>query len=203
MYRPNAFAVDDAAILREVLRNRVFVTLASVRDGVARFAYAPVIVDPQGVRFHLAIRNPMALLEDGARVSLSCIAADAYVSPDWYRTIVTVPTWNYIAVEGEGTVRRLSHDELRELLVELAAQEEEKLAPKPPWTMDKVPVERNTALMNAIVGFALSFERLEGKFKLSQDKNPEDIEGVIAALETRHDAASLAVANAMRNPATG
>jgi transcriptional regulator len=198
MYRPNAFAVDDPAVLREVLRRRAFVTLAQARDGAVRFAYAPVVVDEGGVRFHLAIRNPMASIEDGARLSLSCVAADTYVSPGWYRTIVTVPTWNYVAVEGEGAVRRLGRDELRVLLEELSAQEEARLLPKPPWTMDKVPEPRTEALLNAIAGFALTFERLEGKFKLSQDKNPEDAEGVVAGLELRGDAASLAVAKAMR-----
>jgi len=199
MYRPHAFAVDDVAVLQEVLRRRVFVTFAALQDSALRFAYAPIIVDPDGVRFHLAMRNPLASLEDRARVSLSALAADAYVSPDWYRTIVTVPTWNYIAVEGEGVVRRLSREELRTLLADLSAQEEQKLAPKPPWTMDKVSPERTEAMMNVIQGFALSFERLEGKFKLSQDKLPEDRQGVINGLEARGDAASLAVVRAMRD----
>ncbi len=198
MYRPHVFAVDDVAVLQEALRRRAFVTFAALQDGALRFAYAPVVVDSDGVRFHLAMRNPLASLEDGARVSLSALAADAYVSPDWYRTIVTVPTWNYIAVEGEGTVRRLPREELRTLLADLSAQEERKLAPKPPWTVDKVPPERNEAMMNVIQGFALSFELLDGKFKLSQDKPDEDVQGVIEGLELRGDAASLAVAGEMR-----
>lgn len=198
MYRPRAYAVDDAAVLREVLRRRVFVTLAAILDGRLCFAYAPLVMDEGGVRFHLAAANPMAAMADGARVSISCIAADAYVSPDWYRSVVTVPTWNYVAVEGEGRVRRLARDELRALVIELSAQEEEKLVPKAPWTIDKVPAERSDALLSAIVGFALAFERLEGKFKLSQDKRPEDVAGAIAGLEARGDAASLAVARAMR-----
>jgi transcriptional regulator len=198
MYRPHAFALDDAGVLREVLRRRVFVTLATVKDGEILFAYAPVLVEAGGIRFHLAIRNPMASMEDGMRVSLSCLAADAYVSPDWYTTIVTVPTWNYIAVEGEGAVRRLPREELRTLLADLSAQEEQKLAPKPPWTMDKVAPERTEAMLNAIVGFEMKFDRLEGKFKLSQDKPDEDVQGVIEGLEARGDAMSLAVAGEMR-----
>ncbi|HWA92311.1 MAG TPA: FMN-binding negative transcriptional regulator [Rhizomicrobium sp.] len=198
MYRPNAFAVDDPSVLREALRKRVFVTLAAVQDGALRFAYAPVMVGEGGVRFHLAIRNPLAALEDGMRVSLSCVAADAYVSPDWYRTMVTVPTWNYIAVEAEGPVRRLSQDELRALVIDLSAQEEAGLAPKPPWLIDKVPAPRIEAMLNAIVGFEMSFGRFEGKLKLSQDKPDDDVQGVIEGLEARGDPASLAVARAMR-----
>jgi len=197
MYRPRAFAIDDAGVLRDVLRRRVFATLAAAIEGRVAFAYAPLVVDEAGVRFHLARANPLAALAGGARVSLSAIAADAYVSPDWYRTTVTVPTWNYIAVEGEGPVRRLSAEELRALVVEVSAQEEAKLAPKPQWKLDKVPEARVDALLGGIVGFSMAFDRFEGKFKLSQDKSPEDIAGVIEALEARGDAASLAVAEAM------
>jgi transcriptional regulator len=206
MYRPSAFAVDDIAILQDVMRSRVLAMVAAVRDGAVQFAYAPVIVDAGngpcgGIRFHLARGNPLAALEDGARISISIMAGDTYVSPDWYRMIVTVPTWNYIAVEGDGAVRRASREELRQLVIDLSAQEEEKLLPKKPWLIDKVPPERTEALLNGIVGFSLSFERLQGKFKLSQDKSSDDIEGVIAGLEARGDAASLAVANAMRKVA--
>jgi transcriptional regulator len=204
MYRPSAFAVDDVEVLHGVIRRRVLVTIAASRNGEVRFAYAPVIVDEGqgplgGIRFHLAIGNPLAKLEDGARVSIGVMAADAYVSPDWYRKIVTVPTWNYIAVEGEGAVRRTSREDLRKLVVDLSAQEEEKLMPKAPWQIDKVPPQRVEALLNGIVGFSLAFERLQGKFKLSQDKSADDVAGVIAGLEARGDAASLAVAKEMRN----
>jgi transcriptional regulator len=199
MYRPRAFAIDDAAVIREVLRRRAFVTLAAVHDGEVAFAYAPVVVDEDGVRFHLASGNPLAALKDGARVSLSCIAGDAYVSPDWYETTGRVPTWNYIAVEGRGIVRRLDAGDLRRLLIELSASEEHKLLPKRPWTIDKVPEEKMGALMNAITGFSLRFEMLEGKFKLSQNVTPQDAEGVIHGLTRRGDAASLAIAQAMRH----
>jgi transcriptional regulator len=203
MYRPGAFAIDDIPVLHDVIRQRVFATIAAIVDGAVTFAYAPVILDASngargGIRYHLAIGNGLAKLEDGARVWISTAGPDAYVSPDWYKNLVTVPTWNYIAVEGEGVVHRTSRRELRQLVVDLSAQEEAKLLPKQPWLIDKVPPERAEALLNGIVGFSLSFERLEGKFKLSQDKKSEDFAGVIAGLEARGDAASMAVAAAMR-----
>ncbi len=185
MYRPSAFAVDDAAVLHAVLRERVFATVAASREGSVQFAHAPVLVDADngprgGIRFHLARGNPLAALEDGARVSISVVGADAYVSPDWYREIVTVPTWNYVAVEGEGPLQRLSREDLRKLVIDLSAQEEEKLAPKTPWLIGKVPPERTEALLNGIVGFSLAFERLQGKLKLSQDKKEVDFAGALA-----------------------
>ncbi|HEX3674307.1 MAG TPA: FMN-binding negative transcriptional regulator [Rhizomicrobium sp.] len=204
MYRPSAFAVDDAAVLHAVLRERVFATVAASREGAVQFAYAPVVVDAQngqlgGIRFHLALGNPLVALADGARVSISVMGADAYISPDWYREIVTVPTWNYMVVEGEGALRRLSREDLRKLVIDLSAQEEEKLVPKTPWLIGKVPPERTEALLNGIVGFSLAFERLQGKLKLSQDKKPVDFAGVLAGLEARGDPASLAVAAAMKD----
>ena len=200
MYRPRAFAVDDRPALHEVIRNRVFATFALVHEGRVQFAYAPVVVDADAneIRFHLAKANPVAALADGARVAVSFAGPDAYVSPDWYETGGLVPTWNYIAVEGEGIARTLTRDELLALLGDLSAQEEKTLFPKTPWTLEKLGATRIDALLHAIEGFALGFERLEGKFKLSQDKKPADFERVIAALEASGDAASRAVASAMR-----
>jgi transcriptional regulator len=205
MYRPPLFAVDDMAVLQNVIRRRVFATVAAVSQCGMCFAYAPVVFDSIGnkgtIRFHLARGNAMTGLADGARVAFSFIAADAYVSPDWYRTIATVPTWNYIAVEAEGVLRHTTPAELRQLVVDLSAQEEARLLPKPPWTLDKMPEERVAMLLNGIVGFAVELDRLEGKFKLSQDKKPEDVAGVITGLNARGDDANLFVAAAMDNVA--
>jgi len=207
MYRPAKFAVDDAATLHRVIRSHPFATIARSTNDSVEFAYAPVVIDsdkgPLGaVRFHLARANPLSELPDGAALSFSMIAGDAYVSPDWYETQGRVPTWNYMAVEGRGTVERLNGDGLRRLLIDLTAVEETKLLPKTPWTIDKVPEEKMGALMNAIVGFSLHFETLEGKFKLSQNVTPEDAEGVIRGMEQRGDPASLEIAAAMRRTRT-
>lgn len=201
MYRPPAYAIDDVKVLHHVMRERVFATIAAIVGGRVQLAYAPVAVDtnppPLGsVRFHLARGNPLAEL-DGEELRLSFLAADAYVSPDWYETRGFVPTWNYIAVEAGGSARRLDEAALRNLLSDLSASAENRLRPKPPWTADKVSHERIARLLSGIRGFAVPIESLEGKFKLSQDKAPGDIAGVIAGLDRRGDPASRAVARAM------
>ncbi len=199
MYRPPAFAVDDKGALLAFLREHPFAMLAAVVDGKVQLAYAPVVTGDDGTaRFHLARVNPMAALADGAPVRLSFLGAHAYVSPDWYRTEGMVPTWNYSAVEGEGAVRRLDAAALRRLLADLSAAEEVHLLPKTPWTVDKVPAAKMATLMNAIVGFSLRLETLEGKFKLSQNIKPEDFAGAVQGLDARGDAANAAVAKAMR-----
>lgn len=198
MYRPAAFAVDDQAALVSFIRAHPFATIALARDGAVQLAYAPVVVDGHGVRFHLAASNPVAQAAAGARLKLSFMGAHAYISPDWYETRTMVPTWNYSAVEGEGVVERLDGEALMSLLVDLSAAEETQLAPKKPWTIDKVPDERMAVLRKAIIGFALRFQTLEGKFKLSQNVKLENFEGAVRGLEARGDAASMAVAAGMR-----
>jgi transcriptional regulator len=199
MYRPAAFAIDDKDTLHAFIRAHPFATIAAIIGGSVQFAYAPVVIDASGgARFHLARNNPLAGLDDGAGLRLSFLGADAYVSPDWYVSAGMVPTWNYSAVEGEGAVRRLDEAGLRTLLIDLSAAEEAKLLPKKPWTIDKVPDAKLATLMNAIVGFAVRLEVLEGKFKLSQNVKPEDFDGALRGLEARSDAGSAAVAGMMR-----
>jgi transcriptional regulator len=203
MYRPAAFAVDDVQALHAVMRERAFATLARVRGNNVEFAYAPIVLDaaagPNGtIRFHLASNNPIVDGADGAQFRISFLGPDAYISPDWYETAGIVPTWNYIAVEGQGVARKLNSDALRQLLADVSASQEAKLFPKKPWTIDKVPEQKMSMLMNAIVGFEIRLESLAGKFKLSQNLKPADFDGAVRGLEARADAVSRAVAAAMR-----
>jgi transcriptional regulator len=201
MYRPRAFAVDDPAVLHDFIRAHPFATIAMAQEGSVLLAYAPVVLEGDAVRFHLAAANPMAGLADGAQLKLSFMGPHAYISPDWYETAGMVPTWNYSAVEGEGIARRLAGDDVAKLLIDLSAVEEAHLAPKTPWTIEKVPREKMGRLLAAIVGFSLTFASLEGKFKLSQNAKLEDAVGAIRGLDARGDTASLAVAADMRRAA--
>lgn len=201
MYRPRPFAVNEVAVLREFIRARSFATVAVVAADRIHFAYAPVVLDGEGrgrARFHLTRQNPVSPLADGALVQFSFLGDDAYISPDWYESKALVPTWNYSVVEAGGIARKLDRAALRALLVDLSAQHEARLLPKPPWLIDKVPQARIEAMLTAIEGFEVPLDRLEGKFKLSQDKNEADQSGAIAGLEARGDAQSIAVARAMR-----
>ncbi|HSZ74726.1 MAG TPA: FMN-binding negative transcriptional regulator [Rhizomicrobium sp.] len=199
MYRPHAFAVDDIATLHAFIRANAFATVAVAHEGEVHFAYAPIVLDEKGtLRFHLARNNPAAMHADGTKLSFSFMGPHTYISPDWYESTAMVPTWNYIAVEGQGVARKLDATALRQLLIDLSAAQEKFLLPKQPWTLDTVPEARVAALVNAIDGFEVALENLEGKFKLSQDKKPEDFAGVLSCLEARGDAAGAAIAREMR-----
>jgi transcriptional regulator len=164
-----------------------FVTLAAAPQGRLFVAHAPVVIrrleGGLAVDFHLARSNALApALAQGFRAVAVSLAADAYVSPDWYQSADQVPTWNYVSVEAEGPVAILDDAGLVTLLDDLSAQEEARLAPKPPWTRAKMSAGRFEVMARAIVGARLTVERLEGVTKLGQNKGEADRTGVIAAL---------------------
>jgi transcriptional regulator len=187
MHPAPAFKVEDEATLLAHLAAHPFVTLAAAPEGRLRVAHAPVVVRrlPGGVvlDFHLSRGNALAgSIPAGFRAVVVSLGADAYVSPDWYERPGQVPTWNYVSVEAEGPVVGLDDAGLTSLLDDLSAQEEARLAPKPPWTRAKMSPGRFEAMTRAIIGARLTVERLEGTTKLSQDKPDADRARVIAAL---------------------
>jgi len=181
------FRVDDRARLLAELAREPFATVAAAPESRPIVAHAPVVVRdlPQGLAldFHVSRRNRMApFFANGFPAVIASLGAHAYVSADWYADASEPATWNYLLVEAEGLVAPLGERELIELLDDLSAQEEAHLAPKPPWTREKIPPERFDLLLRGIVGGRLWVERLEGTFKLSQNKAEADRQSVIAAL---------------------
>lgn len=160
---------------------------APVEAGL-RVAHAPVVVrkGEEGVAldFHLSRNNILApILAQGAAALAVSQGPDAYVSPDWYARPDQVPTWNYLTVEAEGEVTPLGETGLIQVLDDLSAQAEARLAPKPPWTRHKMSSGRFEAMLGGIQGFRLRPHRLEGTFKLSQNKAADERSRVAQALE--------------------
>ncbi len=187
MHPQPAFRETDEAALLAHLARHAFVTLSAAPQGRLRVAHAPVVVrrleGGLALDFHLSRGNALAAsIADGFRAVAVGLAGDAYISPDWYESADQVPTWNYISVEAEGPVAALDDAGLVALLDALSAQEEARLAPKPPWTRAKMSPGRFETMMRSIVGARMTVERLEGTTKLSQNKDAVDRAGVIAAL---------------------
>ena len=195
MHPDRRFAWDDRDAMLAFLGDVAFCTICS--DGPA-VAHAPVVVDgPDRLRFHISRANRAANALDGGRALVSCLGPDAYVSPDWYGTPDQVPTWNYIAVEAEGPLRRLAPEELVALLDDLGAAHEARLVPKPPWTRAKMSPSRFEGLLKAIVGFEMRIEALRGTRKLGQNKKGDELSGAIEGLLASGHAEIAAI---MRNP---
>jgi transcriptional regulator len=184
MHPNRAFVWEDRDELLAFVADIAFCTICVAGPAVA---HAPVIVAaPDRLRFHVARGNRAAAAMDGARALISCLGPDAYISPDWYGPPDQVPTWNYLAVEAEGPLRQLDRDELVELLDDLSAAHEARLAPKPPWTRAKLDPVRFDGLLKAIVGFELTIEALRGTRKLGQNKGAAERRGAADALAPFH-----------------
>ncbi len=147
---------------------------------------------------HLARPNPqLADLEGGGEALAIFAGPHAYISPSWYEAGPSVPTWNYAAVHAYGAARTIADpDWLRALLRRLSERHE---AREPaPWRMEDLPAAYLAGMLNGIVGVEIAVTRLEGKFKLSQNRPAADRPRIIAALEQRDDPESQAVARLMR-----
>ena len=106
----------------------------------------------------------------------------AYISPRWYASGPAVPTWNYADVHAYGAVRLIDDaDWLRDLLRRLSQRHES--GSETPWRMEDQPADYMSGMLRGIVGFEISVTRLEGKFKLSQNRPAADRPRIIAALE--------------------
>jgi len=114
----------------------------------------------------------------------------AYVSPGWYQNHPAVPTWNYAVVHAHGRARLMDEAELHALVHELSSQYE--AGREKPWRMGDLPADYVSSMLTAIVGFELAVDKLEGKFKLSQNR-PADRERVIAALDAEGEHALAAL----------
>ena len=138
--------------------------------------------------------NPqVADLDCGGEVLAIFPGPHAYISPSWYEAGPAVPTWNYASVHAYGTARAIRDPEwLRDMLDRLSARHEAREAA--PWRMRDLPPAYLEAMLRGIVGIEIAVSRLEGKFKLSQNRPASDRPRIIAALERRNDEGSREVA---------
>jgi transcriptional regulator len=138
-------------------------------------AHVPFLLSEAADRvdLHLVRSNPIAraMKEGGAVQALLAVSGpDAYVSPDWYGLPDQVPTWNYVAVDLRGTLALAPDGELRGILDALSARFEAPLAPKTPWTADKMTDGVMERMMRQIVPVWLTVSQIDSTWKLTQNK---------------------------------
>lgn len=201
MYLPSAFRLADEEAWAFVAAH-AFGLLLTARDGAIGASHLPFAQRERDGRrellAHLARADPQLHLLDGAPATVVFQGAHGYVSPTWYETPHGVPTWNYSAVHAVGTARLGGRDDLLEHFERTAAAHERTAADGTRWSVAGLPAATRERLMAAIVPVVVSVERLEGKAKLSQNRAAADVAGVLAALESQGDGASLELARAMR-----
>lgn len=175
MHPNQAFRWEDRDAMRHFVTEVGFGALFAATPDGPRVAHVPIVwIDDETIALHVARGNGIARHLDGATALFSVQGPDGYVSPEWYGLGPDqVPTWNYVAVELEGTARRLERDELVRQIDQLAAEQEARLAPKEPWTRDKVDPKIIEGLLSAVVGFRLNVTAWRGTLKLGQNKPAE------------------------------
>jgi transcriptional regulator len=196
MYLPDAFRLDDRQTLFEQVAAHPFATVISLQGmgGDLGVSHLPLLVDRQRelLRGHLARANPqVAHFAAGAEMLAVFHGPHAYVSPSVYEEHPSVPTWNYVVVHVRGRGRLVDEATLRETLEDMVRHFD------PTGWRFQAPEEYVRSALDSIAGFEIPIERLEGKFKLSQNRSRTDQERVAAWLE-HGDAASRAVAALMR-----
>jgi transcriptional regulator len=190
MYEPAHFKVEDRATLVAVIRAHPLAQLITCGPGGLMANAIPFIVSERGddvvLRAHLARPNPQwRALQEGAEALVVFQSVEGYVTPSWYETKretgKVVPTWNYIVVQARGTVRvDDSAPWLRDQIDALTSQQEESVGSA--WQVGDAPEPFIAAQMRGIVGVEMTVTALNGKFKLSQNRNEADKRGVVAGL---------------------
>lgn len=201
MYIPKAFQEDDIAVLHAFMQENSFAALITQQDDTLLANHFPFLLDvergPYGtLRAHMARANPQWRTFDEKKEALVIFQGPhTYVSPSWYRDDValSVPTWNYSVVHAYGLPRLIEENtELYDILQATVQANEAQF--EKPWAL-QMPDEHLQKKLQAIIGFEVQITRLEGKFKLSQNRSEGDQKRVVAALK---DSLSPQTAELMR-----
>jgi len=197
MYRPSHYAETDRETLHSVIRENPFGILVSLLDGAPCATHLPFVLDGDRLLAHMARANPQWQgFSDGVEVLCIFHGPHAYVSPRWYTREKAVPTWNYVAVHVYGAPRIVEDPaECRAMQERLVAEFE--AGADAPWSMDGLPGSYLSGMMQAIVNFEVPLTRIEGKFKLSQNRTAADRAGVVAALRSSPRETDRATADLM------
>lgn len=206
MYLQAAFRQDDLAAMHAAMRATNLMTLVTQGAGGLQASHVPVLLDDTKgthgtLTGHLSRANEQWRQTDTGLPALAMFQGpDAYVSPGWYATKrehgKVVPTWNYVAIHAHGPIRFLDDREtLRGIVTALTNRHEAGRAE--PWAVTDAPEDYVDAMLNGIVGFELAIERLEGKWKMSQNRSEADRRGVVDGLQAAASPGESAVASIM------
>ena len=212
MYLPPHFREDSLPELqRAIAEARLAVLITSGPQGIVA-SHLPMLLDPTPlpngrILGHVARANPQWRGYDGQSEALAIFPGpEAYISPAWYATKratgKVVPTWNYVAVHAYGRLEFFDDAVRLRSLVGRLTERHESRRPAP-WAVDDAPKDYIDGQLKAIVGFEMAIQRLEGKWKLSQNRTPDDRAGAIAGLKEEGGPAEQAVASLMGDRENG
>ncbi len=207
MYQPAHFKEEHLPVLHQAIRDAGLATFVTLGSAGLEASHIPLLLDPTpnadgsapyGTLYgHVARANPQWKQVSTETEALAIfLGPDAYVTPSWYPTKTetgkVVPTWNYVAVHAYGRLR-VFEDPEHLLKVVTGLTERHEAGRAKPWAVSDAPSDFIQANLKAIVGFALPISRLEGKWKMSQNRTAAERAGVVAGLTEEGQAATAAI----------
>lgn len=207
MYIPKPYREDDSATLVEFMRANSFATLVSILDGQLWASHLPVVVAYQdgvvSLSGHLAKPNPHWQGFGADEALMIFHGPHAYISPSLYEKRESVPTWNYIAVHAYGVPMAVQYDERPERVEGMLEQmiDQYDTAYQAQWR--SLPDKFRHGMLSGVVGFEMTVTRLEGKYKLSQNRSETDQRNVAHAMLQSADPAAHGVGEAMQRRQQG
>jgi transcriptional regulator len=191
MYVPAHFKEDRVPVLHDAIRKYGFGTLVTSSEQELEASHLPMLLDSEPAPFgtvlgHLARANPQwQRAKPGFQALVIFLGPNTYITPSWYPTkqqnSKVVPTWNYLAIHAYGALS--FYDDPGELREHVARMTNAHEAPRAaPWAVSDAPADYVQTMLGAIVGFRLVITKLEGKWKMSQNRPQQDVSGVIDGL---------------------
>lgn len=205
LYIPEHFVVREHATAIAFMRANPFAILVSATNDGPFATHLPVVIRENGERLilrgHVAKANPhWRYMEQQSWCLMIFHGPHAYISPKNYAAQENVPTWNYGAVHAYGNGRIYSaHEDLLEMLHDLIPTFE--AAYEQQW--ESLSQQYRERMLNHIVGFEIEVTKLEGKFKLSQNRTKEEQQNVIESLCPVQDTAISGTGRLMQEQGLG
>jgi transcriptional regulator len=185
MYVPAHFAEDRIPVLHDAIRANGFATLVTQTEDGLIASHVPLLIDAARGQYgtligHLARPNPQAKPPIGEALAIFP-GENGYITPAYYptkrQTGKVVPTWNYIAIHAYGPLRFIEDKAgLLDIVTHLTNRHEASSAV--PWAVTDAPADFVQTMLNGIIGFEIAITRLQGKWKMSQNRPEADRTGV-------------------------
>lgn len=207
MYMPEQHRESRREVMHDLMRSHPLGAWVTIGDGALVANHIPFDLDPSRGEHgtlvgHVARSNPVWRQPSEHPCMVIFQGPQSYVSPSWYPSKhehgKAVPTWNYAVVHAHGRAAWIQdHAWLHEHVSALSRRHESSQAL--PWAVSDAPADYIDRMIGAIVGVEIRIDRLEGKWKMSQNRTEPDRLGVVAGLLARRDAQAAAVAAVVRN----
>jgi transcriptional regulator len=212
MYVPKSNAEHRPEVLFEYIEAHPLAALVTSSSAGMVATHLPLVLDRGRGTFgtlagHIARANPQSTqAHEGDEALVIFSGDDAYVSPSYYaskaRDGKVVPTWNYVAVHAYGPMHFVSDPVALRAHLESLTRRHEQGRPNA-WSVSDAPEPYVEQMLGAIVGVEIEIARLEGKWKMSQNRSAEDVDGVILGLGSSPDSRERAVAEIVRSRRRG